>query len=311
MLPADIEAAAHRHVPGAGPLDIRRLGGGLVNETYRVRRDGVDYALRVAASHQTDLGFDRAWEARALDRAARADLAPALVCCDPVGGILITRWVDGRLWSAEEARLQANIGRTAELLRRIHAVPLPVPARLMDPNQWIQYYAAAAGANAGFGRLEAAASARLEALALLPGVDPVLCHSDLHILNLLDRGDSLVLLDWEYAHAADPLWDLAGWSANNDFEDAQRSDLLACYAGRAPAPGERLRLQLLCWLYDYVCLLWCTVYSNGLGVSWGAEAPQGEVPNGTMPNGTMPSGIAARARQLAARLAARASSRAD
>ncbi len=45
----------------------------------------------------------------------------------------------------------------------------------------------------------------------------VVCHSDLHPMNLICGAESLILLDWEYAHVADPLWDLAGWSANNDL----------------------------------------------------------------------------------------------
>jgi thiamine kinase len=287
MRSADIEGLAALHVPGEGAPDIRRLGG-LVNETYRVGRDGIDYALRLAPA-TNELGFDRNWEARVLDGVARADLAPPVVYCDPAQGLLITRWVEGRAWSAEEARQRANIVIIAELLRRIHAVPLPVPARSMDPEKWIGHYSAAG--STGPDGLKTAAAARLEALAMLPPGDPVLCHSDLHILNLLDRGGSLMLLDWEYAHAADRLWDLAGWSANNDYEDPQRSDLLACYLRREPLPGECRRLQLLCWLYDYVCLLWCTL---------AAAAPNGG-------EGAM----AARARQLSARLAARASSRAD
>jgi hypothetical protein len=127
----------------------------------------------------------------------------------------------------------------------------------------------------------------------------------LHVLNLVDRGDSLLLLDWEYAHAADPLWDLAGWSANNDLEDNLRHDLLASYTGRPPAGNDYSRLQLLGWLYDYVCLLWCELYlklhrRERPGVPAPAAAPAD-------PQG----GVAARAGLLAARLRASPSGRAD
>ena len=88
----------------------------------------------------------------------------------------------------------------------------------------------------------------------------MLCHSDLHTLNLIERDQSLILLDWEYAHVSEPLWDLAGWSANNDFEtDAQRN-LLARYLGTAPTPSEWSRFRRLLWLYDYICLLWSELY---------------------------------------------------
>ena len=124
-------------------------------------------------------------------------------------------------------------------------------------------------------------------------------------LNLIDHGDSMVLLDWEYAHCADPLWDLAGWSANNDFEDELERDLLASYTGRPPTRDEYLRLQLLGWLYDYVCLLWCELYLNLY-----RDARPGDAAHGAAPDDATVNGAAARAQQLAARLIATASSRA-
>jgi thiamine kinase-like enzyme len=294
MLPDEVERLAARHVPGEGKIDIHRLSVGLVNETYRVLRAGTTYALRAAGSGPHSLGLDRTWEARVLECAAPCGLAPVVEYCDPHRGILISRWVEGRSWNPAEVRESSSIARVAELARRIHALPIPVPARLMSPAQWIDYYSAAASGDilgdSATAVLRTAASRRLAALAALPAVDPVVCHSDLHTLNLVDRGLSLVLLDWEYAHAADPLWDLAGWSANNDFDDEIRQALFASYAGRPPTPVENLRLQLLGWLYDYVCLLWCDLYST-LHAAQGTMAP--------------------RVQKLNARLIATASSRAD
>jgi thiamine kinase-like enzyme len=320
----ELESMVSRHVPGEGELEIQRLSDGLVNETYRVLRGGRAYALRVAATNFYELGLDRAWEARVLERAAAADLAPVLEYCDPQRGILIARWVDGRLWSPVDVRRQSNIARVAELMRRIHGLPIPMPARAMSPSKWIEYYGAALGRRSaipsrhmpkdvsagtsaqpphawGARELSAAAARRLAALAALPSVDPVVCHSDLHTLNLVDRGNSLVLLDWEYAHAADPLWDLAGWSANNDLEDNLKLDLLASYTGRPPTRNECLRLQLLGWLYDYVCLLWSELYlARHRGEPPGVDAPA--APGVDCSAADTSGGIAARARLLAARL---------
>jgi thiamine kinase-like enzyme len=265
MPPLDLEHLA-KVVPGTGVVDVLRLRGGLMNQTYRVVRDGQAYALRIAvpAAGGLDLGLDREWEARVLDRAAAADLAPCLEYSDR--GILISRWVAGRSWKLDESRSAANIDRITDLVRRIHALPLPLPARLMSPRRWVDHYAAAAdrrGAARVTAALRPAAEQRLAALAALPRVDPVLCHSDLHTLNLIDRGCSLLLLDWEYAHASEPLWDLAGWSANNDFDEDLRRELLASYAGRAPTRSEYSRLTLLSWLYDFVCLSWSELYLQG------------------------------------------------
>jgi thiamine kinase-like enzyme len=290
MQPDELESVAARHVPGTGNLEIQPSGKGLINETYRVLRDGGAFALRVAAATPYDLGVDRAWEARVLECARSADLAPALEYCDPQRGILIVRWVDGRSWSPVDVRRKSSLSRMAQLLRRVHALTMPAPARLTSPMTWIDHYSAAACTrdSSSGAALWDASRGRLAALAALPRVDPVVCHSDLHTLNLIDRGDSLVLLDWEYAHASDPLWDLASWSANNDLEDEFKNELLRNYLGRAPTRDEHVRLLLLGWLYDYVCLLWSELYLNLRRGVRQADAARG--------------GVSARAKLLAARL---------
>jgi thiamine kinase-like enzyme len=305
---ADVESVADRHVPGNGEIDIQRLGQGLVNDTYRVTRDGHAYALRLAVANPCDLGLDRRWEARVLEGAVAAELAPAPVYCDPERGLLISCWVDGRSWSPKDALRPANLSRMAELMHRIHDLGLPVPTRVMTPGQWVGYYSAAMEApTARAAELRSVAVERLSALAALPGVAPVVCHSDLHTLNLIDRGRSLMLLDWEYAHAADPFWDLAGWSANNDFEDAPTLELLAKYLGRTPTPEERSRLRLLSWLYDYVCLLWSELYLSlhrgGPGTAAGAPAAGSAAASGESTRvDSAPGEVSARAQLIAVRL---------
>jgi aminoglycoside phosphotransferase (APT) family kinase protein len=118
---AELERLAARHLPGQGVLEIQGPERGLVNETYRVLRDGAAYAVRVAAANPHHLGVDRGWEARVLTRAAAADLAPSLLYCDPGRAILISSWVDGRAWSASDVRQAGNLSRIADLLHRIHA----------------------------------------------------------------------------------------------------------------------------------------------------------------------------------------------
>jgi thiamine kinase-like enzyme len=303
MLPHELEILAQRHVPGEGEPHLQLLGSGLANETYRVLRGGSAYALRVAANPRS-LGVDRQWEARVLENAAAAALAPPLVYCDPILGILISRWVEGRQWNAEDVRRPLNVGRMADLIRRVHALALPAPTRVMTPAGWIDYYAE--GASHIAAALRGAAREQLAELAALPCADPVMCHSDLHTLNLIDSGRSLILLDWEYAHAADPMWDLAAWSANNDLELELHHDLLAAYAGRLPTQGEQQRLRRLGWLYDYVCLLWSQLYLNlrsgGRQDGAGREGGAGSEGEAAGEGEAAREGVAARARLLAARL---------
>jgi thiamine kinase-like enzyme len=268
------EELALRWVPGGGPVTLEPLAAGLVNESYRVERDGRAYSMRLAVD-LAELGVDRDWECRILGCAARAGLAPVIVCCEPSRGILVAEWTGGRAWTAQELRQPGNIRALTGLIRRVHALPIPRPARIMSPAAWIAHYSGAAARtgmrSATSARLRGAANAQLELLAGIPSAQRVLCHSDLHRLNVA-AGERLVLLDWEYAHVADPYWDLAAWIANNDGTAGFAEAVLAGYLERPAGEDEAKRLRLLTWLYDYVCLLWSELY-----LVQRAGAPGGEV----------------------------------
>jgi thiamine kinase-like enzyme len=261
--PRDIEQLCTAIVPGTGAVQIHLLAKGLISESYRVVRDGRAYTLKAAAAYAAEFALNIAWEAQVLERAGSAGMAPALVYCDVERALLVSRWVEGLSWSPEEVRRPANIGKIAALLRRVHALEVPLPPRLMNPLSWVQVYGTALSRRSRGvpgSALRTAADARLQELAQLPAPAGVVCHSDLHRMNLLHRDESLILIDWEYAHISDPLWDLAGWAANNDFEPAARGELLGKYLGTAPTAGDWQRFRLLMWLYDYVCLLWSRLY---------------------------------------------------
>jgi streptomycin 6-kinase len=264
----EIERLCQAVVPGAGSIDLEPLGAGLIRETYRVARDGVAYTLKIAVEHRPDLGLDLLWEVRVLERAAVAGLAPRLVFCDLEGAILLSRWVEGRSWVSYGAAATEHQVKIAELLRRVHALAAPSPARQVTPLQWIKIYAEALSrqsSSTSDPALRKAAVARTESLAELPRAVGVVCHSDLHAMNLIQEDDSPILLDWEYAHVTDPLWDLAGWCANNDFEAERQWSLLTRYLGDAPISSQWQRFRLLLALYDYVCLLWSELYLSVRG----------------------------------------------
>jgi thiamine kinase-like enzyme len=292
MQPPDVERLCRTILPGAGSVQVQPLGVGLLSATYRVTRDGAAYALKVAAEHRPELGMDRAWEVRVLEHAGGAGLAPRLVYSDAGGAVVVARWVSGRPWASQESALAANVRSIAALLRQVHALTIPAPPRVVSPLQWIAIYSAVlsrSSAPPGDPALRTAAVNRAQQIAEPPLTAGVVCHSDLHAMNLIRGAESLILLDWEYAHVADPLWDLAGWSANNDLEAGAQWTLLSDYVQAAPAQQDWRRLRLFLWLYDYVCLLWCQLYLNVLG----GQGLDGQ-------GGTQ--GIAERARLLDARL---------
>ena len=120
---ARLERLAQRYVPGAGPVTVEPLGTGLVNHSYRVSREGRVFSLRLAAPRAGELGLDRQWECRVLRCAAAAGLAPAVECCEPAAGIVVSQWAEGIAWTVEQAS-SPDISDGRDACRRVHALPV-------------------------------------------------------------------------------------------------------------------------------------------------------------------------------------------
>ncbi len=294
---ARLERLARRYVPGSGPVTIDRLGSGLINHSYRVGREGRMFSLRLEGPRAGRLGLDRNWECRVLRCAAGAGLAPAVECCEPQAGVLVSHWAEGAPWTVEQASSPDGLGRLAMLARRVHALPVPDPPRILSAADWIAFYrrslerhgAAEPGRlrDRSNGVLDEAAHRLVDAMRDAPSPPSALCHGDLHVHNLIVGAEGApLILDWEYAHVTDPLWDLAGWACNGDLSEECRDLLLRLYLEREPTRDERLRLLRLSWLYDYLCVLWSELYLSSRSRGGGAT-----------------DAVAARAARVASRLA--------
>ena len=229
--------AAQAHVPGCGPGGVpprlQALAGGLSNRAFRVTGAAGDFVLRLGlpAERARRLGVDRTAEIAAQRAAASVGIAPELVFADASQGILVMEFVHGVAPPAAgrcDAAWQADLLR---LFRVLRAIPVPADVPLVSlPARLLELHA----------RLRACDPAAALALAgaVADGLDgwraagvghgaPCLVHSDPKPANILRRADGrVVLLDWEYAHAGDPLEDpaAAGLPAEACGVDAARLD---------------------------------------------------------------------------------------
>jgi thiamine kinase-like enzyme len=239
--------------PLAGGL-LTLLDGGLSNRAWRVEQDGEAWFVRSGHPGAARLGVDRASECVVLEAVSAAGLAPGVLACDPASGLLVTRFIEGPTWRAEDVLAEGNLGRVAERLRCLHGLPIPAGA------QEVRYSAQARRLAAGLparSRDEAVLHERAtRAFTVLDGrgYSPALCHHDLHHLNLIDAGDRLWLVDWEYGGRGDPLLDVAGFLALHELGPEPTRIFLEAY-GRL-GPDERALLGAARWAFDYVQWLW-------------------------------------------------------
>lgn len=248
------------------------LHGGVSNHAWRC--DAVDGAwfVRLAGAGGSHLGVDRAAECALLGATTAAGLAPALLYCDPGRGLLVTRFVEGGAWTREAARRPRNLQRVAGLLRRLHALPVPGGVCQRD------FAATAAALRIAVGddsardseaRLCAEAGEKFRRLAACARGTVAPCHNDVHHLNLLDDGDRLWLVDWEYGGAGDPIYDLASLCCHHLLNDQERATLLNAYGERPGLDPERLAAA--CWTFDFVQWLWYRVAARRAEPSRRAE----------------------------------------
>src|SRR5207249_2053847 len=95
----------------ASSLTASPISGGVTNVNYRVEVDGEAFVVRIEGQGTERLGIDRQREYQCLVAECRTGVGPEVVYCLPAGGILVTRFIDGRNLSAEEMGRPEMIAR--------------------------------------------------------------------------------------------------------------------------------------------------------------------------------------------------------
>jgi thiamine kinase len=259
--PAQVAAVALGLNAGA-IRSIEPIKHGLTNRSWLVTTERDRLVVRISNQSTADLQIDRKSEAAVLQLVARAGIGPEVLRADLGHGVLVTRYL-GATWTELDAQLPENIDRIAVLLRRLHALDAPASVRVVDLASTVHGYLrtlAERGVRSGLTSQPLRECADETALQLREGSTPCLCHNDVHHLNVVKDGAGLRLIDWEYAGVGEPLFDLASLCVYHRYRRSQRERLLAAYA----APSEAIswqRLELACWLFDYIRDLWLAVTS--------------------------------------------------
>jgi thiamine kinase-like enzyme len=211
------------------PVTMAPLRGGLTNLSYVVEDAGEKFVVRCGDDIPVHHVF-RDRERAASIAAHAAGLSPEVVHTEP--GILVMRLIEGRTFT--EADLRANIQRLAPLLRACHR---EVGRHLTGPPNffWVfhvirDYGRAIVAAGSPFA---ADVPRYLEANRALEAVQApmpiVFGHHDLLPGNVMDDGERLWLIDWEYGGFGTAMFDLANLSANGAFGEAEDEALLDAY----------------------------------------------------------------------------------
>lgn len=228
---------------------VRLLHVGVAKQSFLARRGGERYVLRVDLPLAARLGLDRRAEARVLQAACAGGVGPEPVAWrTQAPAVLLTRYLPGRAWCRADLDDQRRLEQLAALLRRTHAIA--VPGRPLDLAAAASRYARLAGG----GRALASEVGRLLVRAHDPSTRSALCHRDPIAGNVVGLRHPM-LIDWEYAAAGDPLFDLAVVVEHHQLSRHARNRFLAAYFG-GPAQVPAARLAAYGAVYRRLAALW-------------------------------------------------------
>jgi thiamine kinase-like enzyme len=232
------------------------LSGGITNRNYRVFTDAGSVVLRLGGEHTELLGIDRDCEHSCSSAAAACGVGARVIAYLPHVPALVTEFLPGKVGEPEDARHPDTLRRMVAALRCYHDGP-PGAGRFSPFATVRQYYSLAREHDVQFPPEMSVALALLESVeATLGSGDPLCpCHNDLLPANFIDDGETVRIIDWEYAGMGDRFFDLGNLAVNHGFDEELEEQLLALYFG-AVRPEHVLRLRLMRVASDLRESLW-------------------------------------------------------
>ncbi len=216
----------------AAEAQVTELTGGLTNQIYLVEINSKKYVLRRLSSNTDHLGIDRDCEAEATQIAADLGIGPHVYYFSKEQGILVVDFVESQPLKEEDFLVPERLERIVQTIKKYHSGP-SIPASFC-PFKTVRAYHDLALENGVKlpPEVEPALALALKMDSELSSVRTCCpCHNDLLAGNFLDDGQSIWVIDWEYAGMGDPFFDLGNFSVNQKLNAEDKRRLLTLYFG--------------------------------------------------------------------------------
>ena len=248
----DTEILAVAKHAGLTELELRRpLGQSPTHGRWLVNSATGLLVISIARDLAIQLQLDSKLQYQLLDQLKPAGIAPEPVVFDEESGILVVRFVPGEPLDERPSIGKTELTAAANLLRKLHAADIAGLPSTLHMKDKIGVYAKLVGTASAAALAEEAAAI----LELRNAADATaLCHNDVHPGNLI-CGESLRLIDWDYAALGDPYFDIAGFVASELLCSAQKEYFLNAYFG-ANLDCDHKRLEANHRLNEIVRQLW-------------------------------------------------------
>jgi thiamine kinase-like enzyme len=245
---------------GDGPRTVTPLYGGLTNTNVRVTTSERDVVVRISHEASTMLAIDRDEEFANSTAAAESGAAPAVVEYAPDHHLLVVDYIDGHTLTDDDLAQEQMLPPVAKACRLLHGGPRFVND--FDMFRVQRGYLDTVVEHgfrlpAGYLDLMPQASRIQAALSAYP-LPTVPCNNDLLAANLIDDGERIWVIDFEYAGNNDPCFELGNiWSEATLPVDHLELLVTAYFGETRPDLVARARLYGLISKYGWT--LWASI----------------------------------------------------
>jgi len=235
---------------------------GFTNRVYRVDIDRRSVCLRIPGDGAA-AKIDRLAEEVNARLAAKAGVAPEVLYFGE-DGVMLTRFIEDATPLRPE-RIRGSAGalqRGATALRRLHDADIAFASTFRVFETIDAYVASLQRLRHPPSDAEQATIRETQALRSALEAHPVAprpCHCDPTGRNLLDTGERVWLVDWEYSGMNDPMWDLAYFSVESLLDEAGDRALLTAYFEHPPEEKVAARMAVLKPVAEVMAALWALI----------------------------------------------------
>jgi len=254
-----------------GKITIEPLTGGRSNEAYIASDDTGRYVVRFCRDIPVHHVM-RDHEAMVSKASADAGFSPEMVYYDH--GTMVFKFIIAKTYARLD--VQNNIDTLAIRMKDFHqqvAAKVSGPARLFCPFYVIGDYTRTlkAGNSMYLDRLDRFIKLADQFQSVQIPMFPVFAHNDFIPENILDDGDKLWFIDFEYAAFATPLFDLANLASMSSFSQLQDEQLLAGYFHKIPTPElikAHAALKCVSFLRETMWSMVSQIHLNAPGIDY-------------------------------------------
>jgi thiamine kinase-like enzyme len=274
-LASDVESLLDAIPPAAPrPRTVEELPGGLTNRNFKVTNSEGVCVVRIPAEGPGLLGIDREHEYLNSVAAATAGVGAPVLHHRPGEGLTV-EFLPGATLTDDDLRDPAVLQRVAAACRQLHAGPRFVNDFDMFA---VQRRYRRIVAEHGFRlppRYDEFAPAVAAIQEALGPRQTVPCHNDLLAANLLDDGERVRIIDFEYSGNNEACFELGNIWSEASLPPDLLDVLVTAYFGQ-PRPSQVARARLFGLMSKYGWTLWASIQDGTSPMefdfwSWGME----------------------------------------